>query len=236
MSQQEKGHTYRTLKAAGVQFDRHYRDYSLEDLQEIAAVQGVFVEPMQMEPEAPQAAQVAVSPPATQAPARQSMDPNEMPGQRLNTQAADEPIRVDENGLIWYQEEVLKPAAPKPRGRRVLKYLETGVATETVQNGEYVEEFEVAGKGAARPAEIKITLPSYQVGIYKDPRFPFRIHVYNGNRGFDLFEVQDYFGGSELVPAECKRMYVQNDLCYDIRSVVRAIQTEYRQLQLAGKI
>lgn len=236
MSQQEKGHTYRSLKAAGVEFDRHYRDYSLEDLQQIAEEQGVYVEPMHVEPEAPQAARVAVSPPAASASAPQNMDPNELPGQRLNTQPADEPIYVDENGLLWYQKEILKPASPRPRGRRVLKYLDTGVATETVQAGEYVEEFEVAGKGVARPAEIKITLPSYQVGIYKDPRFPFKIHVYNGNRGFDLFEVENYFGGSELVPTECKRIYVQNDLCYDIRTVVRAIQTEYRQLQLAGKI
>jgi hypothetical protein len=38
------------------------------------------------------------------------------------------------------------------------------------------------------------------------------------------------------VPTEVKRMYVENVLCYDIRTTVRAIQTEFRQLQLAGKV
>lgn len=163
-------------------------------------------------------------------------DPNEMPGQRLNTLPEDTPLRIDDEGRAWFQEEVRKPAYPKPRGRRVLKYMERGVMTETVQNGEYVETFEVAGVGEARPAEVKITLPSYQVGIYKDPRFPFKIHCYNGSEGFNLFEVHDYYGGAELVPDMCKRIYIENDLCYDVRSVVRAIQNEYRQLQLMGKV
>lgn len=167
---------------------------------------------------------------------QRAADPNEMPGQRLNTQPEDLPIRIDEMGREWYQEEVRKPSYPKPRGRRVLKYMERGVKTETVQNGEYVETFEVAGVGAARPAEVKITLPSYQVGIYRDPRFPFKIHCYGDREGFDLFQVQDFYGGAELVPEVCKRIYVENDLCYDIRSVVRAIQNEHRQLQLMGKL
>ena len=165
-----------------------------------------------------------------------SADPNEMPGQRLNTKSEDEPIRVDEKGRLWYQEEVRKPAYPKPRGRRVLKYLETGVETKSVQSGDYVETFEVAGSGPGKPAEVKITLPSYQVGIYKDPRFPFKIHCYNGREGFNLFEVQRYYGGAELVPEECKRVYIENDLCYDVRTVIRAIQSEHRQLQLIGRV
>lgn len=169
-------------------------------------------------------------------PRQDQADPNEMPGQRLNTQAEDEPIRVDEEGRLWFQEEVRKPAYPKPRGRRVLKYLDTGVQKQTVQNGEYIETFEVAGQGPARSSEVKITLPSYQVGIYKDPRFPFRIHCYGDREGFDFFEVNDYYGGAELVPDMCKRIYIENDLCYDIRSVIRAIQNEYRQLQLMGKV
>lgn len=169
-------------------------------------------------------------------PVQAAADPNEMPGMRLNTtDAEDEPIRIDDQGRAWYQEEVRKPAYPKPRGRRVLKYMERGVMTETVQNGEYVETFEVAGQGAPHPAEVKITLPSYQVGIYKDPRFPFRIHCYNGREGFNMFEVHDFYGGAEMVPTECKRVYIENDLCYDVRSVVRAIQNEHRQLQLMGR-
>jgi hypothetical protein len=38
------------------------------------------------------------------------------------------------------------------------------------------------------------------------------------------------------VPAGVKRVYIENDLCYDIRSVVLAIQTEHRQLQLTGRL
>ena len=71
-----------------------------------------------------------------------------MPSQRLNTQGEDEIIRIDEQGRQWLQEEVRKPAYPKPRGRRVLTYMETGTQTQTVKNGEYVESFEVAGVGA----------------------------------------------------------------------------------------
>ena len=55
-----------------------------------------------------------------------SIDENEMAGQRLNTHTGDEPLRIDENGLVWYQEEVRKPAYPKPRGRRVLRYNDPG--------------------------------------------------------------------------------------------------------------
>jgi hypothetical protein len=165
-------------------------------------------------------------PPRSNAP-----DPDELPGQRINDNSSG-PIRIDDKGREWYQEEVRKPAYPKPRGRRVLKYVETGVKTETVRNGEYIETFEVAGEMQGRPAEVKITLPSFQVGIYKDPRFPFKIHTYNGREGFDLFEVQKYYGGAELVPASCKRVYIENNLCYDVRSVIQTIQAEYRQLQL----
>jgi hypothetical protein len=163
-------------------------------------------------------------------------DASEMPGQRLNQNVELEPLRTDDEGRIWYQEEVLKPAFPKPRGRRVLDYMDTGVETKTVTNGEFVESFEVAGTTQRRPSQVKITLPSYQVGIYKDRRFPWKVHTYNGNQGFDLFEVQNFYGGAELVPTEIKRIYVENVLCYDIRTTIRAVQTEHRQLQLAGKV
>lgn len=148
----------------------------------------------------------------------------------------DEPLFVDDEGLEWYRREVRKPAFPKPRGRRVLTYVDKGFEEKTVKNGEYVETFEVASEnGPARTAEVKITLPSYQTGVYKDPRLPFKIHVYNDVRGFDLFDIWDYFGGETLVPDEVKRMYVSNDLCYDIRSVINYIEAEHRRLQLQGR-
>jgi hypothetical protein len=165
-------------------------------------------------------------------------DPSELAGARLNTQRLDEPLRRDpETGRDWFQEEVRKPATPKPRGRRVLRYRDPGAVTQTVKDGDYTETFEIAGDPVnAREQEVKITLPSYQVGIYKDPRFPFKVVCYNGNEGFDLQEVQGYYGGAELVPPSVKRKYVENVLCYDIRSVVAAINQEFRDLQLARRI
>lgn len=266
MSQSDKSFFYKALQGAGVKFEKHYREYTTAELEaaynklaETTELPGRAPEPEPEQPPLPfddegdaeataafaamvgavgaeQPAPEAPSPaPILDAPVR-ARDENEMPAQRLNTQDDLTPIRTDEQGLVWYQEEVLKPAFPKPRGRRVLSYLETGTKTVAAKTGDYVETFEVAGDAQSRSAEVKITLPSYQVGIYKDRRFPFKIHVYNGNRGFDLFEVQSYYGGSELVPQEIKRIYVENVLCYDIRTTVRAIQTEYRQLQLAGKV
>lgn len=238
MSQSEKAAFYRAVKEAGVPMTKHYREYSTEELRQAHArlVEAGAAPPLtaaDLEPPSAAAPQRAAQP---SAPVRQA-DPSEMAGQRLNTSDDLVPIRTDpETGFVWYQEEVKKASYAKPRGRRVLDYIETGTEEVSVQNGEYIETFEVAGQKPGRPAQVKITLPSYQVGIYKDPRFPFRIHTYNGNQGFDLFEVQNYYGGAELVPAEVKRVYVENVLCYDIRTVVRAIQTEFRQLQLAGKI
>lgn len=163
-------------------------------------------------------------------------DPNTFAGEHMNSKALEEPIRTDEKGRIWYQEEVMKPATPRPRGRRVLDYTETGteVRSTTLEDGT-TETFEVSGRGTAR-AQVKITLPSYQVGIYKDPRFPFKVYTYGGTNGFDFFEVHEFYGGPELVPADIKRMYVANVLCYDIRTTVRAIEAEARQLALQGRI
>ena len=234
-----KSDLYNQLKGSGAELSRSFPDYTIDRLTEELEAAGIapvvtgpeysesYEPPEQTTPD-PEQPQVRL-PVAPQ-------DPEEMPAQRLNTGGSDEPIRVDEEGRIWYQEEVQKPAYPKPRGRRVLQYVDTGVKTETVQNGEYVETFEVAGVGEGRPAQIKITLPSYQVGIFKDPRFPFRIHTYNGRQGFALTEVQDYWGGAEMVPPSVKRVYVENDLCYEIRSVVQAIQAEHRQMQLTGRL
>lgn len=235
----QKSELYNELKNRGLPLTTGYVNYTVAQLQKELATPTAAQQP---EPEIEEALPTLelpdVSYPAPKPlPVNAPADPNEMPGQRLNThQAQDEPIRVDDQGRLWYQEEVRKPAYPKPRGRRVLTYMDKGVEQETVQNGEYVETFEVAGKGAGRPSEVKITLPSYQVGIYKDPRFPFRVHTYNGREGFALFEVQDYYGGAELVPEECKRIYIENDLCYDLRTVIRAITNEHRQLQLTGRI
>ena len=259
MSQQTKSILYKQLKDSGVPITKHYREWTVDELKDALSQHGQVpaASPIQKAQEAPSTApngNLEERPPASYfgleepapAPATKleettvvmssQPDPEELPGQRLNTTALDEVIRIDEVGRRWHQEEVRKPAYPKPRGRRVLKYMDTGVRTETVQQGQYVETFEVAGNETSRPAEVKITLPSYQVGIYTDPRFPFKIHCYDGREGFDFLEVQEYFGGAALVPDACKRIYIENELCYDIRTVVRAIQAEHRHLQLTGKI
>ena len=136
---------------------------------------------------------------------------------------------------MWFREEVRKPATPQPRARRRITYIDTGVKQETIVDGRFIETVEVAGD--RRTTEmVKITMPSYQVGVYSDPRFPFKVHTYNNNRGFDLFDVQAFYGGADLVPSDILRVYVGNDLCYDIRSTIRSIQSEYRAQQLRGAI
>lgn len=264
MSQQEKARYFNALKDAGVNFPTHYRNLKTADLkaaydklmegraqqaqaspgeptpeqiaegqrqhalaqQRIAERTGQEFPQFELPPEQPQR-QVPVA----------EANPEEMPGERLNTQVPDQPIRIDpETGREIYQEEVLKPGFAKPRGRRVLRSMESAAVQQTIQDGKYIETFEVAGTGPKQATEIKVTMPSYQTGIVKDPRFPFKIHTYNGVEGFDFFEVAEYYNGAENVPPSCKRMYVENVLCYDMRSVIQTINTEFRQLQLAGRI
>jgi hypothetical protein len=221
VSQTEKAALFKELQEAGTTFERHYREYTTAELQQAVDIlrqrQGAqpvsqHVEPPE-QPGLDERVQEEARPSFDQVmdEADQTDEPlpvapvahrheAELPGQRLNELAEDEPLRVDpETGFIWYQEEVAKPAFPKPRGRRILRYVDTGVKRVSAQNGDYTEEFEVAGDEVRREAE-------------------------------------DYFGGYDMVPEGVKRIYVENVLCYDIRTVVRAIQFEYRQLQLAGKV
>jgi hypothetical protein len=235
MSQAEKAALWKELKERGVEFPLHYREYSQTQLEESLDRLNAAQAPergVPTEPPAPRAA--APQPqPELRIPRR---EPDKVAGLRLNTHAEDEPLRVDENGLIWYQDEVRKAAFPKPRGRRVLDYIDPGVRTVTAQTGNgYTETFEMPGD-QARPSQVKITLPSHQVGIYKDPNMPFKIHVYQDNRGFDLFEVRDFYGGADLVPEDIKTVYVSQSLCYDIRTTRRAIEAEYREKLLKKEI
>lgn len=220
MSQPSKSEVWQKLKELGVSLPLHYREYTTEQLQQVLTSLADMHAPRAEEP--------------SQAVAPLRTTPDEVAGLRTNTHIGA-PLRTDEHGIIWYQDEVRKAAFPKPRGRRVLKYNDPGVKEVMVSNGEYMETFEMPGD-QMRPSEAKITLPSYQVGIYKDPNMPFRIHVYNEIRGFDFFEVQEYYGGADLVPSEIKRVYVENSLCYDIRTTIRAIQAEYRERVLKKEI
>lgn len=163
-------------------------------------------------------------------PAPAGLDPMQHAGVTLNTHAPDEPIRIDEHGNQWFQNEVNKPGYAKPRGRRIYRDVETGTTTETIKVGNYTETFEIPGDPShTRPVEVKITLPSYQTGIYKAPGMPFKIHTYQGNRGFDWDDVNRFYGAADLVPDTIKRVYVSSDLCYDIQTTIRAINDEFRE-------
>lgn len=233
MSQAEKAALWAELKDAGVKFERHYREYTTETLRDALRVlreRGALPPPPAEAPRPQDNPPPREQPSFTlpEAPVNRAKTPDTMAGVRQNTRDDDEPIRVDDDGLVWYQDEIRKPAFPKPRGRRVLKYTDPGTKEMRIKSGQYTETFEVAGD-ERRMSEVKITLPAYQVGIYEDPRYPFKIHVYNDKRGFDLQDVQNFYGGADLVPSEILRDYVSSDLVYDIRTTIRAINTEYRE-------
>ena len=258
MSIQDKSKLWQELKAAGVTFNKHYRDYSVSELQgmtdRLHTQEEYQHEPG--EPESPPAHGMSAeallndepydgdwmsqSMPAAAAPAAPVLHapaPAEPIASAEAYQASDEDsaIRVDpDTGFVWFREEVRKPAYAKPRARRVLRYIDSGTRQRTVSSGNYIETFEEAGN-EQRQGEVKITVPSFQVGVYKDPKLPFKIHVYNDVRGFDLFDVQKFYGGADLVPAGIKRVYVGNDLCYDMLTVIRTIEEEYNRLRLQGR-
>lgn len=228
MSAAEKGRYWQALKASGVNFERHYREYTLAELREsyeALDAKGAAQPLADAEPEEAPATPWEDIPVST-------ANVHQYAAQNAYTANSEsEPVRVDpETGFIWFREEVLKPATPMPRARRKLTYVDSGTKQIQIRNGEYMETVEVAGQ-EHRTAEVRITMPSYQVGVYKDPRLPFKIHTYGGVRGFDLFEVQEFYGGSDLVPSNIKPQYVANDLCYDITTTVRALQDEYSALQ-----
>ena len=281
MSQGSKSAAYRAVKAAGVQLDKHYREYTTEELQQLATDHGVALPPtlvaaaaparpdemaeikeqlagfgdlltklativVQQQASEPQPEQPRFPPPAAEysstgplpqpeqpkvKPTPQGLDPMKHAGVTLNTHTPDEVIRVDEAGNQWYQNEVNKPGYAKPRGRRIYRDVETGTQEQTIKTKDgYTETFEIPGDPAhTRPLEVKITLPSYQTGIFKAPGMPFKIHIYQGNRGFDWDDVNRYYGGPDLVPDTIKRVYVSSDLCYDMQSTIRAINDEYRE-------
>ena len=161
----------------------------------------------------------------------------ERAGLTFNSHGPDDPLRVDSRNFVWYQDEVIKPAIPKPRARRVVQYKDPGVKEirKNYADGRLDESFEVAGDEAV-DMQIRITLPSWQVGIYKDRRLPFRVHTYNGLRAFSWRDIVIHYGGMDLVPSAIKRVYVGNDLCFDIKSTRDQMESEYATLQLqAGR-
>ena len=191
---------------------------------------------------AAQPAMGAPEPPTQRSAAPYEIDrglaPGEHAGLNSNTHGKDDVLFVDEQGNEWYQREVNKPGYAKPRGRRVLRTHDTAVVQKTVKiDDTYTETFEVSGDVKnSTPTEIKVTLPSYQCGIYKPANMPFKVHTYNGLQGFDREDVQAYYGGRRLVPATIKDKYVHMDWCYDIESVIQTIEAEYRERVLGTTV
>ena len=244
MTSPTRGELWKQLKDAGVQPAKHFREYSTAELQAaVDKLEGRVTEPAAPgnDPAAFQAAYQALlaeeeapgpSIPVSSEPVGDPRLRNQA-GTTQNTHGPDEPLRIDpETGYIWYLEEVRKAGHAAPRGRRIVPFTDTGVKEATFRDGAGDSEmFELPGDQRRR-GEAKVTLPSYQVGIYKDPRFPFKIHVYNEDRGFDLFEVWEFFGGRDLVPDTCKVKYVSSTLCYDMQTTIRTIQDIAREKNL----
>lgn len=159
--------------------------------------------------------------------------PDELPGMRKNTHDGLTVLRIDEAGRQWLQEEVRKGAFARPRFRRVLRQRSTNVVQQTVQNGEFTETFEVPGT-EERVSEIRVTLPTYQVGRFRHPNHPFTILTYDGREGYDFEEVCRMFGGADLVPMGAQRIYIANQIAFDIRTTVRVIEAEFRKQQMQG--
>ncbi|QNN98095.1 hypothetical protein SEA_FEDE_47 [Microbacterium phage Fede] len=161
--------------------------------------------------------------------------PSRRAGLTFNSHGPDDVLRVDSSGKVWYRDEVPKPAIPLPRMRRKVKYVETGSkkVERRLADGHLDESFEVAGDGHEE-REIRVTLPSSQVGIYYDARLPFRIHVYNGRRGFDYMDVLRFYKGLDLVPVELTEtmIYVGDDLVFDINKTRMVMERELRDAQL----
>lgn len=157
-------------------------------------------------------------------------------GLTFNTHGPDDVLRVDSQGRVWYKDEVPKPAIPLPRMRRKVRTLTSNVETKSTfyPDGRLNETFEVAGQ-EQHEMEVKVTLPSSQVGVYYDPRLPFRVHVYNGRRGFDRMDVLRFYGGLDLVPSTVATLYVGDDLCYDINKTRDTMERELREKQLLGR-
>lgn len=216
MASTERGELYRALKEAGYPLTKPYQNYTLAELKlEYAKALDI------------QAARTGV--------AGGRKDENELPTQRR----ADEltPIRTDEQGRVWFQEEIQKSTLARPRGYRVHREVGSGVKKITLPPDAegFTEEIEISD-GTRKPLEVRVGIPTWQVGIYKEPNMPFRTVVYRDARGFYREDVEKFFGGPDVLPEGVEAIYVGNLLCYPIRETVVAITREYNQLEKKGSV
>jgi hypothetical protein len=215
MASTDRSELWQALKAANYPFTKKYNEYTGEELKQI------YNDLLEQ-----QAAKTGVRGAAK--------DKDELPTQRRSDELT--PIRTDENGRVWYQEEIQKSTIAKSRGYRVFREIGTGVKTVTIDSDDgYTETIEVPD-GSKKPLEVKVGIPTWQVGIYKDPQFPFRVVEYRTARGFLRQDVEEYFGGPDVLPEKVESIYVGNLLAYPIREVIVAIQREFNQLQKKGSV
>jgi hypothetical protein len=216
MASTDRSELYQALKAAGYKFEKLYTQYTTDELKAIFRAEL-----------AKQEAKTGIRGAAK--------DEAELPTQRR----ADEltPIRTDLNGRIVYQEEIQKSSLAKSRGYRVHREVGTGVKTVTLPADAegFTETIEVAD-GSRKPLEVKVGIPTWQVGIYKEPQFPFRTVEYRTAKGFYRQDVEAFFGGPDVLPEGIETMYVGNLIAYPIREVVVAINREFNQLQKKGSV
>lgn len=217
MAETNRSALWQALKAVNYPFTKKYQEYT-----------GPELEAIHQELLAVQAAKTGV--------AGRAKDETELPTQRRSDDM--EPIRTDENGRVIFQEEIQKSSLAKPRGYRVFREMGTGVkqiTTERDADG-YTETIEVPD-GSRKPLEVKVGIPTWQVGIYLDPQFPmFKIVEYRSARGFWRQDVEAFFGGPDVLPEGLETIYVGNLMAYPIRDVVVAINREYNQLQKRGSV
>ena len=207
----------------------------LDEASALLAKMAAFVTASQAGAPAPAAPAAPAAPPAPDVKENvHGLDLSKFAGVTQNTHGPNDIVKVDEFGNQWLQVEVRKADGLRPRGRRVLRFENPAVTVSEVRGEDgTMESFEIPDTSKpTTPSEVRITLPSFQTGIYRSPSFPFRIHTYNGARGFDLEDVQNYYGGKDLVPSSVKKIYVYTDLCYDIPSVVSTIREEHARLVL----
>lgn len=215
MAATTRSELWQALKSIGYPFSKSYKDYTQDELQ------AIHLELLRQ-----QAAKTGVE--------GRAKDADELPTQRRSDDMA--PIRTDVDGRVWYQEEIQKSTLAKPRGYRVFREIGTGVKTQTIDAGDgYTETIEVPD-GSRKPLEVKVGIPTWQVGIYRDPQFPFRVVEYRTARGFFRADVEEFFGGPDVLPENVSTMYVGNLMCYPIREVIIAINREFNQLQKRGSV
>lgn len=215
MAATSRSELWQALKAINYPFPKKYAEYTADELEAIH--EGLL---RQAE------AKTGIT--------GRAKDQDEVPTQRRSDDL--EPIRTDATGRIWFQEEIQKSSLAKPRGYRVFREVGSGVKLETIDDGQgYTETIEVAD-GSRKPLEVKVGIPTWQVGIYKDPQFPFRVVEYRSARGFFRQDVEEFFGGADVLPENVSTTYVGNLLCYPIRDVVVAINREYNMLQKRGSV